>query len=76
MPGVGSHSTRHTEGKHSQVDTLVSSMAAIVAALKKKRAQNQGDKKKRSFYTPARFGWGQVARDLHPRQTKVSHRII
>ena len=46
---------------------------AVGAALRKKRAQGGllKDHDGPKFYTPARFGWGRVAQELHPRQTQV-----
>ena len=45
---------------------------AIFAAVKRKRARLKAAKNGAApFYTPARYGWGNVARELHPRQTKV-----
>ena len=48
---------------------------AVIAALKKKRVAKQDDKNrkndKKSFHTPARFGWGMVAMELHPKHAKV-----
>ena len=44
---------------------------AVAAALKKRSIKTQ-DKSGPAFYTPARFGWGQVARELHPELAQVS----
>ena len=45
---------------------------AVAAALRKKKAQGLlKDQDGPKFYTPARFGWGRVAQELHPRQTQV-----
>ena len=45
---------------------------AIAAALKKKKLKAPEEKTDGTFYTPARYGWGQVARDLHPQLARVS----
>ena len=47
---------------------------AVIAALKKKRVVKQDEKNCKnvsSFHTPARFGWGMVAMELHPKHAKV-----
>ena len=49
--------------------------AGAVAAALKKKAPRPLDKTKPSFYTPARYGWGQVARELHPAMAQVWHSI-
>ena len=49
---------------------------AIANAVKNKKKKSQEKTKdKPSFSTPARFGWGKVARELHPRQTKVVNKM-
>ena len=44
---------------------------AVAASLKKKGAKIH-DKSGPTFYTPARHGWGHVARELHPDLAQVS----
>ena len=43
---------------------------AIAASIKKNAAQKQR-KSEFAFYTPARYGWGQIARSVHPRMAQV-----
>jgi hypothetical protein len=43
---------------------------AVQAALKKK-GKTFSDKSGPTFYTPARFGWGKVAMQLHPEMAQV-----
>ena len=38
---------------------------------KKKHQRHFEDVQNSNFYTPARYGWGRVARELHPQLAKV-----
>ena len=49
--------------------------AGAIAASLKKKAPRPLDKTEPTFYTPARYGWGQVARELHPDMAQVWIRI-
>ena len=58
---------------NSGEDLITTTMVAgaVGAALKKKGTKSHG-KSGPTFYTPARHGWGQVARELHPDMAQVS----
>ena len=45
-------------------------MAGVIAASLKKKSVRRPDEKI-PFYTPARYGWGHVARELHPQLARV-----
>ena len=46
-------------------------MAGAIAASLKKKNVTRPEKTVNTFYTPARYGWGQLARELHPEQARV-----
>ena len=58
--------------RYNTFQTLFSAMVAgaVQAALKKK-GRTFSDKTGPTFYTPARFGWGKVAMELHPEMAQV-----
>ena len=46
-------------------------MAGAIAASLKKKNVTRRDKAENTFYTPARYGWGPLARELHPELARV-----
>ena len=46
-------------------------MAGAIAASLKKKNVTRPEKTVNTFYTPARYGWGDVARGLHPELARV-----